>query len=128
MTQRMGTCGQDIPFETQFLIVEARDGSHFDIENEDESAAYVVFLPILEGDFRAVLQGNERNELEICLESGRMRNKTSIQILLKHFGFPYCTHGIISALQEILLLMSLRGVIWFLWQLDQIHLMLSPMQ
>ncbi|XP_007020358.2 PREDICTED: probable galactinol--sucrose galactosyltransferase 1 [Theobroma cacao] len=70
MTQRMGTCGQDIPFETQFLIVEARDGSHFDIENEDESAAYVVFLPILEGDFRAVLQGNERNELEICLESG----------------------------------------------------------
>ncbi|KAJ6417555.1 hypothetical protein OIU84_003307 [Salix udensis] len=28
------------------------------------------FLPILEGDFRAVLQGNEHNELEICLESG----------------------------------------------------------
>lgn len=66
MTQRMGACGQDIPFETQFLIVEARDGSG----NGDDSAVYVVFLPILEGDFRAVLQGNERNELEICLESG----------------------------------------------------------
>ncbi|KAB2048943.1 hypothetical protein ES319_A13G144300v1 [Gossypium barbadense] len=66
MTQRMGTCGQDIPFETQFLIVEARDCSG----NGDDSAVYVVFLPILEGDFRAVLQGNERNELEICLESG----------------------------------------------------------
>ncbi|PPS12045.1 hypothetical protein GOBAR_AA08598 [Gossypium barbadense] len=65
MTQRMGTCGQDIPFETQFLIVEARDCSG----NGDDSAVYVVFLPILEGDFRAVLQGNERNELEICLES-----------------------------------------------------------
>ncbi|TYH34970.1 hypothetical protein ES332_D13G161500v1 [Gossypium tomentosum] len=65
MTQRMGACGQDIPFETQFLIVEARDGSG----NGDDSAVYVVFLPILEGDFRAVLQGNERNELEICLES-----------------------------------------------------------
>ncbi|PPD96795.1 hypothetical protein GOBAR_DD06201 [Gossypium barbadense] len=33
-------------------------------------AVYAVFLPILEGDFRAVLQGNEQNEIEICLESG----------------------------------------------------------
>lgn len=74
MTQRMGNRGQDIPFETQFLIVEARDGSHFDNCGEDGSpdqeALYTVFLPILEGDFRAVLQGNERDELEICLESG----------------------------------------------------------
>ncbi|XP_030523184.1 probable galactinol--sucrose galactosyltransferase 1 [Rhodamnia argentea] len=74
MTQRMGNCGQDIPFETQFLVVEARDGSHFDNCGEDgssdQTALYTVFLPILEGDFRAVLQGNERNELEICLESG----------------------------------------------------------
>ncbi|KAG5235966.1 alkaline alpha galactosidase family protein [Salix suchowensis] len=69
MTQRMGNCGQEIPFETQFLIVEARDGSHFD-NGEERSALYTVFLPILEGDFRAVLQGNEHNELEICLESG----------------------------------------------------------
>ncbi|KDP32639.1 hypothetical protein JCGZ_13189 [Jatropha curcas] len=70
MTQRMGNCGQDIPFETQFLIVEAKDGSHFDEIGDNQSAVYTVFLPILEGDFRAVLQGNERNELEICLESG----------------------------------------------------------
>ncbi|GFS31702.1 seed imbibition 1 [Actinidia rufa] len=71
MTQRMGNCGKDIPFETQFLIVEARDGSHFGEEREDGvSAVYTVFLPILEGDFRAVLQGNANNELEICLESG----------------------------------------------------------
>ncbi|KAJ6980533.1 hypothetical protein D5086_022697 [Populus alba] len=69
MTQRMGNYGREIPFETQFLIVEARDGSRFDNE-EVQSALYTVFLPILEGDFRAVLQGNEHNELEICLESG----------------------------------------------------------
>ncbi|KAL7130712.1 hypothetical protein ABFS83_13G151900 [Erythranthe nasuta] len=63
MTQRMGSCGEEIPYETQFLIVEGK---------EDQSSAinYVVFLPILEGDFRAVLQGNSNNELEICLESG----------------------------------------------------------
>ncbi|KAL2523833.1 putative galactinol--sucrose galactosyltransferase 1 [Abeliophyllum distichum] len=70
MTQRMGTNGQDIPFETQFLIVEGQEGSHFGEDGEDKSALYAVFLPILEGDFRAVLQGNANNELEICLESG----------------------------------------------------------
>ena len=91
MTQRMGNCGQDIPFETQFLIVEARDGSQFGMGNENDSAVYAVFLPILEGDFRAVLQGNERNELEICLESGMRRKEILTQIWypFKHFGCPY---------------------------------------
>ncbi|KAK9080715.1 hypothetical protein SSX86_000473 [Deinandra increscens subsp. villosa] len=75
MTQRMGNCGQDIPTETQFLIVETTEGSHFGEDNEiddgsHQSALYTVFLPILEGDFRAVIQGNTNNELEICLESG----------------------------------------------------------
>ncbi|KAL2514271.1 putative galactinol--sucrose galactosyltransferase 1 [Forsythia ovata] len=70
MTERMGTSGQDIPFETQFLIVERRDDSHFDEKGEEQSASYVVFLLILEGNFRVVLQGNANNELEICLESG----------------------------------------------------------
>ncbi|XP_027061639.1 probable galactinol--sucrose galactosyltransferase 1 [Coffea arabica] len=70
MTQRMGTAGQEIPFETQFLIVEGQEGSHFGEDGGGQSATYVVFLPILEGDFRAVLQGNANDELEICLESG----------------------------------------------------------
>ncbi|KAJ3677562.1 hypothetical protein LUZ60_003286 [Juncus effusus] len=70
MTQRMGSYGRDIPFETQFLLVEGRDGSHFDSNGSDKPAQYTVFLPILEGAFRAVLQGNSNDELEICLESG----------------------------------------------------------
>jgi raffinose synthase len=70
----MGNCGQEIPFETQFLIVEARDGSRFD-NGEEQSVLYTVFLPILEGEFRAVLQGNEHNELEICLESGMRKDE-----------------------------------------------------
>ncbi|XP_012444097.1 probable galactinol--sucrose galactosyltransferase 1 isoform X3 [Gossypium raimondii] len=74
MTQWMGTCGKDIPFETQFLVVEVCDGTHIEdgdkAEDQHNSAVYAVFLPILEGDFRAVLQGNEQNEIEICLESG----------------------------------------------------------
>ena len=51
-----------------FFIFEAHEG-------DEESVVYTFFLPILEGDFRAVLQGNERNELEICLESGK-QNRT----------------------------------------------------
>ncbi|XP_058112990.1 probable galactinol--sucrose galactosyltransferase 1 [Magnolia sinica] len=73
MTQRMGSSGKDIPFETQFLIVEGNDGSQFAEGSEDgvgPSAVYTVFLPILEGAFRAVLQGNADSEIEICLESG----------------------------------------------------------
>ncbi|KAI3935930.1 hypothetical protein MKW92_035369 [Papaver armeniacum] len=69
MTQRMGSSGKEIPFETQFLIVEGHGGSHFD-DSDEKTAVYTVFLPILEGAFRAVLQGNADNELEICLESG----------------------------------------------------------
>lgn len=68
MTQRMGTCGQDIPLETQFMLVESKDAC--EDEHEDRPTIYTVFLPLLEGQFRAVLQGNEKNELEICLESG----------------------------------------------------------
>lgn len=65
----MGTCGKDIPLETQFMIVESKNTSEG--EHEDSPIIYTVFLPLLEGKFRAVLQGNERNELEICLESGK---------------------------------------------------------
>lgn len=73
----MGTSGQEIPFETQFMVVEARDGSNFAGNGEEAPAVYTVFLPILEGDFRAVLQGNQNNDLEICLESGKNSIKTS---------------------------------------------------
>lgn len=67
MTQRMGSSGRDIPFETQFLIVEGTDGLQ---STGEQPVVYTVFLPILEGSFRAVLQGNADDELEICLESG----------------------------------------------------------
>lgn len=68
MTQRMGTCGKDIPLETQFMLLESKDTTEG--EREDAPIIYTVFLPLLEGQFRAVLQGNDKNEVEICLESG----------------------------------------------------------
>lgn len=69
MSQKMGDKGGDIPLETQFLLLETKDGSHID-GDECNQIMYTVFLPLVEGPFRACLQGNTQDELELCLESG----------------------------------------------------------
>ncbi|KQK19399.1 hypothetical protein BRADI_1g48050v3 [Brachypodium distachyon] len=66
MAQRMGSKGGDVPHETQFLLVESKAAAG---DDEDE-ASYVVFLPLVEGAFRASLQGGVGDELELCVESG----------------------------------------------------------
>ncbi|KAJ9690061.1 hypothetical protein PVL29_012629 [Vitis rotundifolia] len=63
MIPRMGNSGQDIPIETQMLLLEAK-------EEPDGPASYILFLPVLDGEFRSSLQGNPSNELELCVESG----------------------------------------------------------
>jgi raffinose synthase len=86
MTQRMGTCGKDIPLETQFLLVESKEPTEG--EHDDSPTIYTVFLPLLEGQFRAVLQGNEKNGLEICLESGDSSVETNqgLHLVYMHAG------------------------------------------
>ncbi|KAJ0982661.1 hypothetical protein J5N97_010916 [Dioscorea zingiberensis] len=88
MTQRMGTCGKDVPLETQFMLVESKSNH----ESEEDETIYTVFLPLLEGQFRSVLQGNEHNQLEICLESGDMAVETNqgMYMVYMHAGTnPY---------------------------------------
>ncbi|CAN6322212.1 unnamed protein product [Urochloa humidicola] len=70
MTQRMGTSGRDVPLETQFMLLESRPGAGDEEEEGSGESVYLVMLPLLEGQFRAALQGNDRDELEITLESG----------------------------------------------------------
>lgn len=92
MTQRMGTSGKDIPFETQFMIVERNDSSSCGETNDGAmppSEIYTVFLPILEGDFRAVLQGNENDDLEICLESGKLYRILMNCLLISSFFLTF---------------------------------------
>ncbi|CAK8563451.1 unnamed protein product [Lathyrus sativus] len=73
MAQKMGDKGSEIPLETQFLLVETKTGSHL-----DSDIIYTIFLPLIEGSFRACLQGNAYNDaLELCLESGDVDTKTS---------------------------------------------------
>ena len=71
----MGSYGRDITFQTQFLLVEGSEGSRLSTgvgNGIEEPTIYIFFLPLLDGSFRAVLQGNENNELEICMESGKI--------------------------------------------------------
>ncbi|KAF8646180.1 hypothetical protein HU200_065939 [Digitaria exilis] len=71
MTQRMGTSGRDVPLETQFMLLESRPSGGAGAGDDDGGEpVYLVMLPLLEGQFRAALQGNERDELEITFESG----------------------------------------------------------
>ncbi|KAE8730905.1 putative galactinol--sucrose galactosyltransferase 2 [Hibiscus syriacus] len=76
-----GKSGSDVPLETQMLLLEIKqesaveddDSSDSDIEN----TFYVLFLPVLDGDFRTSLQGTPANELQFCVESGDANVQTS---------------------------------------------------
>ncbi|XP_051148473.1 probable galactinol--sucrose galactosyltransferase 6 [Andrographis paniculata] len=73
MAQKMGDAGREIPLETQFLLVETKDGSQLESAvagDSDHKIVYTVFLPLIEGPFKACLQGNAADELELCLETG----------------------------------------------------------
>lgn len=65
MIPRAGNSGSDIPAETQMLLLEAK-------EETTSTGSYFVFLPVLDGEFRSSLQGNSANELEFCVESGKV--------------------------------------------------------
>ncbi|MBA0720475.1 hypothetical protein Golax_008095 [Gossypium laxum] len=64
MIPRTGSSASDIPLETQMLLLEARQGP------TSSQSTYIIFLPVLDGNFRSSLQGNSSDELEFCVESG----------------------------------------------------------
>ena len=74
MIPRVGKSASEIPMETQMLLLEAREESALDDEISSESTTentfYILFLPVLDGMFRASLEGNHENELRFCVESG----------------------------------------------------------
>ncbi|KAG6428979.1 hypothetical protein SASPL_107018 [Salvia splendens] len=117
MTQRMGTCGKDIPLETQFMLIESKDSS----EGEDAPTIYTVLLPILEGPFRAALQGNDKSELEICLESGDNSVETDqgLHLVYMHAGlnpFEVIDQAVNTTYKCMLDSMKLPAFLdWFGW-------------
>ncbi|KAL1323407.1 hypothetical protein HN51_033757 [Arachis hypogaea] len=92
MIPRVGKCASDVPLETQFLLLEAREDSALngDDDNDEEFCSdsdedpstsqntnYILFLPVLDGQFRSTLQGTQSNQLQFCVESGDAHIKTS---------------------------------------------------
>ncbi|KAF7838231.1 putative galactinol--sucrose galactosyltransferase 2 [Senna tora] len=84
MIPRVGKRGCEIPVETQFLVLEAREECALDGDDDESSedptadnSFYILFLPFLDGQFRATLQGTPANELQFCIESGDACVQTS---------------------------------------------------
>ncbi|KAL0356336.1 UNVERIFIED_CONTAM: putative galactinol--sucrose galactosyltransferase 2 [Sesamum radiatum] len=77
----LGFLRSDIPVETQLLLLEVRENSAVcdDISSGQsaDNTFYVLLLPVLEGQFRATLQGTKANELEFCVESGDAHVQTT---------------------------------------------------
>ncbi|OMO94433.1 Raffinose synthase [Corchorus capsularis] len=82
MIPRYGKSGCEIPLETQMLLLEVREESALDDDGissdpPTENAFYILFLPVLDGQFRTSLQGTPANELQFCVESGDCGVQTS---------------------------------------------------
>lgn len=69
MTQRVGCSGHELPVETQFLLLECPPTPA--AADEGSKPRYVVLLPLLDGSFRASLQGSSADHIEVVLESGK---------------------------------------------------------
>uniref|UniRef100_A0ACD5UC52 Uncharacterized protein n=1 Tax=Avena sativa TaxID=4498 RepID=A0ACD5UC52_AVESA len=63
MAPKTGADAAGVPAETQMLLL-------LETKNGAEDAAYALMLPVLEGGFRASLQGAPEDELQFCFESG----------------------------------------------------------
>ncbi|XP_030531295.1 probable galactinol--sucrose galactosyltransferase 2 isoform X2 [Rhodamnia argentea] len=81
MIPRVGGSANEIPIETQMLLLEARQGSSSNdgvsVEQNSEFTFYILALPVLDGPFRTSLQGNAVNELLFCAESGDVNVTTT---------------------------------------------------
>ncbi|ONI08183.1 hypothetical protein PRUPE_5G162400 [Prunus persica] len=80
MIPSFGDSGCEVPAETQMLLLETREKSTVQnglSEPTTENSLYILLLSVLDGPFRASLQGNTVNELEFCIESGDPNVQTS---------------------------------------------------
>ncbi|CAN6235384.1 unnamed protein product [Urochloa humidicola] len=66
MVPATGAGAAAVPAETQMLLLESRDAA----AAAEGGAVYALMLPVLDGDFRATLQGSPEDELQFCFESG----------------------------------------------------------
>ncbi|GAB2223693.1 hypothetical protein Droror1_Dr00004432 [Drosera rotundifolia] len=95
MIPRVGKSGSEVQLETQLLLLEANEESALeddDWEQKGDSTFYILFLPLLDGQFRATLQGSPENELQFCVESGDpgvQTSQVSEAVLVNYGDSPY---------------------------------------
>ncbi|KAJ8431417.1 hypothetical protein Cgig2_004449 [Carnegiea gigantea] len=80
MIPRVGKSGSEVALETQMLLLEAKAESALlegNSELSSDHTTYILVLPVLEGPFRASLQGSASNMLQFCVESGDPDVETS---------------------------------------------------
>ncbi|XP_059442460.1 probable galactinol--sucrose galactosyltransferase 2 [Corylus avellana] len=88
----VGKSGSEIPMETQMLLLEAREESvqldEISSGPNTEDTFYILFLPVLDGQFRTSLQGTPINELKFCIESGddNVQSSQSLQAVFINSG------------------------------------------
>ncbi|XP_008784982.2 galactinol--sucrose galactosyltransferase [Phoenix dactylifera] len=66
-THWVGSKGSDVEHETQMMI----------LDRSEAGRPYVLLLPLIEGPFRASLQPGEEDYVDICVESGSTRVRSS---------------------------------------------------
>ncbi|XP_010908579.1 galactinol--sucrose galactosyltransferase [Elaeis guineensis] len=66
-TNWVGSKGSDMEQETQMMI----------LDRSESGRPYVLLLPLIEGAFRASLQPGEEDYMDICVESGSTRVRSS---------------------------------------------------
>ncbi|XP_047170337.1 probable galactinol--sucrose galactosyltransferase 2 [Vigna umbellata] len=71
MIPRLGRSASDVPMETQLLLLLANEESALEDEPSSDCEepatdknCYILFLPVLDGQFRATLQGTQSNQLQ----------------------------------------------------------------
>jgi len=71
MMPATGVGAAAVPAETQMLLLESTSevGSAAATEH---GSLYALMLPVLDGGFRASLQGSPEDELQFCFESGEL--------------------------------------------------------
>ncbi|PRQ17252.1 putative galactinol--sucrose galactosyltransferase [Rosa chinensis] len=91
-THWVGTTGNDMQHETQFMILDKKDST---------GRPYILLLPLLEGPFRASLQPGTDCHVDMCVESGstRVSESTFRSVLYMHVGNdPY---GLVKEAMEV---------------------------
>lgn len=78
-THWVGNSGKDVQHETQMMILD---------KSTNNDRPYVLLLPLLEGPFRASLQPGEDENLDMCVESGstKVRSSSFRSCLYMHVG------------------------------------------